>query len=101
MPSYHIPLFFSITRIRKQVYARMYPVRVINPDGSSYMIRYEEPLGVIRLPQDPNTLSDEEKKARLRRLKGERIVDHDKNFDNDDVHFDQDAVRNLVRKRKI
>ena len=78
----------------------MYPVRVINPDGSSYMIRYEEPLGVIQLPQDPTTLSDEEKRARMRRLKGERVIDHDKEFEDDDVQFDQNAVRDLLRKKK-
>ena len=64
------------------------------------MIRHEEPLGVIRLPQDPNSLTEEEKKARMRRLKGERIIDYDKDFEDDDVDFDQDAVRNLLRKKK-
>lgn len=78
----------------------MYPVRVINPDGSSYMIRHEEPLGVIRMPQDPTALSEEEKKARMRRLKGERIINHNKDFEEDDVQFDMDAVRNLLRKKR-
>lgn len=82
------------------MYARMYPVLVINPDGSSYTIRHAEPLGVIRIPQDPNTLSEEERKARLKRLRGERTVDHNLGFEEDDVLFDKRSVTRFLRKKK-
>ncbi|XP_065069928.1 large ribosomal subunit protein mL55-like [Rhopilema esculentum] len=90
----------SITRIRKKTYARMYKVRIVNPDGSSYFVRHPEPIGVIRMPQDPNLLTEEEKKSRLRRLKGEKIVDVASDFEKDDVKFDQRAVTRLLRKKK-
>lgn len=95
----HLLYLFSITRIRKAAYARTYPVRVINPDGSSYIIRHEEPIGVVRIPQDPDCLSEEEKKARMKRLKGEKVVDRSQDFEDDDVEFDQEAVRNLLRNK--
>ena len=78
----------------------MYPVRIINPDGSSYMARHPEPIGVICLPLDPNTLTEEEKKARMKRLKGERNVDDSINFEKDDVQFDQKAVTMLLRRKR-
>eukprot|EP00794_Sanderia_malayensis_P007924 gene7924-8779_t len=82
----------SITRIKRRLYPRMYNVHIINPDGSSYVARHPEPIGVIRLPLDPSTLSDEERKARLKRLKGERTIDKSVEFEQDDVKFDQRAV---------
>ena len=78
----------------------MYKVRIINPDGSSFCVRHPEPIGVICMPQDPNLLTEEEKKSRLRRLKGEKIVDVARDFEKDDVKFDQRAVTRLLRKKK-
>ena len=54
---------------------------------------------MVRIPQDPDCLSEEEKKARMKRLKGEKVVDRSQDFEDDDVEFDQEAVRNLLRNK--
>ncbi len=73
---------------------------MINADGSSYTMRHPEPIGVVRMPLDPATLSDEEKRARLKRLKGDQTVDRTVDFVQDDVKFDQRAVTRLLRRKK-
>ena len=62
----------SLTRIKKSVYPRVYKVRLQQPNGSTFTIRYHEPRELIRLPVDPDTLTEEEKLARLNRLKPEK-----------------------------
>lgn len=47
---------------------------VVNPDGSSYMIRYHEPRAVITLPFDLNQLSEAERKARIEKRKPKQKV---------------------------
>lgn len=39
----------SITKIHREIYARMYPTAVILPDGSSFNIRYHEPRKIIQV----------------------------------------------------
>ena len=47
----------------KKVYPRMYPVLVVNQDGSSYHIRHTTPHQIITLPLDPATLTEEQRKV--------------------------------------
>lgn len=77
----------AITKIHRAVYARVHPVVVVNPDGSTINIRYPEPRQIIRvrldrwdtwsyshlihlpfslqLPLNLNTLTEAERKKRL------------------------------------
>lgn len=75
----------------------MYKVRLVQPDGSSFTIRYHEPLKLIRLPVDPSTLTDEERKERLRRLKPEKPKKIYQ-IEDDDGDFDQRSWTNLIKK---
>ena len=92
---------FSITRVKKIAYPRSYKVRLVNPDGSSYMIRHSKPIGLIKLPVDPNSLSEEEKKARIKRLKYGNIKKDEtvEDFNETDVKFDQRALAKLMRRK--
>merc|ERR1711881_197932 len=63
-----------VSRPKKERYARTYKVRVINQDGSSFMTRYHEPVGVIQLPLDPASLSEEQKKARMKKMRDDKVV---------------------------
>ena len=36
-----------LTRVKRSKYPRLYPTRVVNPDGSTYTIRYEIPRQII------------------------------------------------------
>lgn len=39
----------TICRINRLQYLRQYPTRVVNPDGSTYTIRYFEPRQIIKV----------------------------------------------------
>lgn len=55
----------SVTKIHRKTYERMYPTLLIQPDGSSIVIKYHEPRQIIRLPINLATLSEADRKARL------------------------------------
>ncbi|TRY96025.1 hypothetical protein DNTS_006091 [Danionella cerebrum] len=56
-----------VVRLGRKVYERMYPVLLVRPDGSTIIIRYPEPRRILQMPLDITTLSEEEKKIRLRK----------------------------------
>lgn len=47
---------------------------VVNPDGSTFTIRYHEPRAIITLPFDLSVLSDAERKARIDKRKPRRAI---------------------------
>ncbi|XP_075398277.1 large ribosomal subunit protein mL55 [Tenrec ecaudatus] len=57
----------SFTRLRRQAYARVYPVLLVKQDGSTIHIRYREPRRLLVMPIDIDQLSPEERKARFRK----------------------------------
>ncbi|MEE6521496.1 hypothetical protein FKM82_019729 [Ascaphus truei] len=56
----------SIVRCGRQTFSRKYPVFLVQPDGSTITIQYKEPRRILTMPVDVTTLSEEERKARLR-----------------------------------
>ncbi|XP_069854059.1 collagen alpha-2(I) chain-like [Dipodomys merriami] len=57
----------SVTRLRRQAYARLYPVLLVKQDGSTIHIRYREPRRMLVMPLDLDTLTPEERRARFRK----------------------------------
>nr|XP_058957047.1 large ribosomal subunit protein mL55-like [Pocillopora verrucosa] len=88
----------TISRIPKKVYSRKYKVRLVQPDGSSFFIRYEKPLKLIKQPINPAEMTEEEKRARMRRLKPEKPKTIYELEDEDGDH-DQRSWANLMKKK--
>ncbi|XP_021033153.1 39S ribosomal protein L55, mitochondrial [Mus caroli] len=57
----------SLTRLRRQAYARLYPVLLVKQDGSTIHIRYREPRRMLAMPLDLDALSPEERRSRFRK----------------------------------
>ncbi|XP_015607928.1 39S ribosomal protein L55, mitochondrial [Cephus cinctus] len=85
----------GITKIHRTTYERTYPTVLVNPDGSSIIIPYHEPRGIIKLPLDIFTLSEAERKARLERRKPKTRVKID-----EDIEDDFDVTKYLNFKKK-
>ncbi|ELU16179.1 hypothetical protein CAPTEDRAFT_165489 [Capitella teleta] len=66
----------AITRInrRPSTYARVYPVHLVQPDGSSFTIHYNVPRRVIKLPVDLDTLSEEERTMLIAKRKPKQKI---------------------------
>ncbi|NXI44733.1 RM55 protein, partial [Galbula dea] len=57
----------SICHLHRQFYGRLYPVLLVGTDGSTVRLRYKEPKKILMLPLDSSTLSEAERRARLRK----------------------------------
>ncbi|XP_015372816.1 PREDICTED: 39S ribosomal protein L55, mitochondrial [Diuraphis noxia] len=55
----------AITKIHRKIYPQHYLTKIIQPDGSSYTIRFNDPRMIIKLPLDMNLISEEERKRRI------------------------------------
>lgn len=94
----------SLNTIKRPAYARLYPVTLVRPDGSSIIIKYAEPVAVINLPFDMTTLNENEKKRRLlkRQISGKvdsKQLNENKNIIDKSVKFDHKKYINLVKKK--
>ena len=89
----------NVTRSRKRIYPRTYKVRLVQPDGSSFSIRYRDPLKIITQPVDPATMTEEQRKARMKRLRPEKPKKIYEVEDVDDGDYDQRSWSRLLSKR--
>ncbi|KAF4110183.1 large ribosomal subunit protein mL55 [Onychostoma macrolepis] len=78
--TFHTTVFQSdsnrtcVVRFGRQKYDRVYPVLLVKPDGSTINIRYKEPRRIMKMPVDITTLSEEERKIRMRKREPKRAV---------------------------
>ncbi|NP_001104649.1 large ribosomal subunit protein mL55 [Danio rerio] len=74
----------SVVRLGRQKYERMYPVLLVRPDGSTINIRYQEPRKLMKMPVDLTTLSEMERKIRMRKREPKKAVKKElEDFDDD------------------
>ncbi|XP_063057769.1 large ribosomal subunit protein mL55 [Engraulis encrasicolus] len=79
----------SIVRCTRNKFERQYPVLLVRTDGSTINIRYKEPRRILQMPVDINTLSDEERKIRMRKRDPKKMVaKKDKDEFKDDFKVD-------------
>jgi len=77
----------------------MYKVRLVQPDGSSYFIRYDKPYKIIAQPINPADMTEEERKERMKRLKPEKPEKIYELEDEDEAGHDQRSWANLMKKK--
>ncbi|XP_017387562.1 39S ribosomal protein L55, mitochondrial isoform X2 [Cebus imitator] len=89
----------SFGRVRRQAYARLYPVLLVKQDGSTVHIRYREPRRMLVMPIDLDTLTPEERRARLRKREAQlqRTKDYEQELSDD---FDVERYRQFWAKTK-
>ncbi|XP_044753259.1 39S ribosomal protein L55, mitochondrial [Coccinella septempunctata] len=87
----------AITKPHRYTYTRTYPTTLVNPDGSSYTIRYYEPRQIITLPLNIWTLSEAERKAKLEMRKPKSRVKYQDDLDDS---YDASKYLKYVQKKK-
>lgn len=66
----------AVTKIKRNVFTRMYPVTLVNADGSTTRIKYSVPRILVKLPLDFDSLDENmQRKVRLLRQPKERKVE--------------------------
>ncbi|XP_030761858.1 39S ribosomal protein L55, mitochondrial [Sitophilus oryzae] len=87
----------SITRPHRLTYVRTYPTIVVQPDGSTFKIRYPEPRQIIKLPMNIWTLSEAERKAKLEARKPRKKVVIEEDIEDS---FDSSTYLKYLKKKK-
>lgn len=87
-----------ISKTKREYYLRTYPTTVVEPDGSSYTIRYQEPRRIIKLPLDVTTLTPEELTELMYKRKPKQKVDYVVQEKTDS--FEPDKYVKFLKKKK-
>ncbi|XP_077159439.1 large ribosomal subunit protein mL55 [Paroedura picta] len=87
----------SIAYAPRQKFTRTYPVLMVRTDGSTIHIRYKEPRQIMMMPVDINTLSEVERKVRLRRKESSKVKEKEEIPFEDD--FKLDDYRKFWKKK--
>jgi large subunit ribosomal protein L55 len=94
----------SIGRIKRSVYSRLYPVKLVKPDGSSINISYHEPISIIKLPFDLSQLNENDRKRRLLKRQMSNKIDlkqvkQNQELTSKDIKFDPKKYLNMNKKK--
>ena len=86
-------------RLKRQVYAKRYPLRIVNKDGSCYDVMFKEPRAIFHLPHNMSALTGEAKHQylleRKSRLKRQSVQDQKTEVET--VDFDHDAYNEFLK----
>ncbi|KAF5396733.1 39S ribosomal protein L55 mitochondrial [Paragonimus heterotremus] len=65
----------AISRVKRKIYPRMYPITLVLANGATLQMRYHEPRHILQLPLNLDECSPEERQKRLlRRAPRSRLV---------------------------
>ncbi|CAG9529875.1 unnamed protein product [Cercopithifilaria johnstoni] len=86
--------YAAISRIKRAKYIRQYHVTLLQPDGSTVPIRAAEPLNLIQMPFNLDSLTDEERRhLEMKRHKTRKLTKKQET-----VKFNADEYIDLWRK---
>ncbi|XP_063408970.1 large ribosomal subunit protein mL55-like [Mytilus trossulus] len=88
----------SVCRVKRSIFRQMYPTTLVLPDGATINIRYHEPRRIIKLPLDVETLSEEDRKKRLKRRTKIRKIEVKDDGNEDD--FSMNKYQYLWKNKK-
>ncbi|KAE8595486.1 hypothetical protein XENTR_v10015760 [Xenopus tropicalis] len=89
----------SIVRCGRKTLIRQYPVLLVQPDGSTVTIQYKEPRRILTMPVDISTLSEEDRKARLRKRDQSKRVTAKQDKEEFDDGFSVDQYSKFWKKK--
>ncbi|XP_008333056.1 large ribosomal subunit protein mL55 [Cynoglossus semilaevis] len=76
----------SIACHSQRKFERLYPLLLVRPDGSTINIRYKEPKRIFLMPVDISTLSESDRRLRLKKREvkkttKEKVVKYEDDFE--------------------
>lgn len=86
----------QLYKVKRDLYARLYPTTLVFKDGSTITMRYHEPRQIIKFPLTLDECKDDKSKMAWR-IRRRELKTSNMEIDKDDVTFD---ARKYLKPRK-
>ncbi|CAH0556159.1 unnamed protein product [Brassicogethes aeneus] len=87
----------SITRPHRLTYTKTYQTVLVQPDGSTINIRFDDPRQILKMPLNIWTLSEAERKEKLEQRKPKKKVVIDEDYE--EISYDSSKYLKYLKKK--